>query len=54
MDKMQGKGKLYYESGKLAYQGQWSNDTFTGKGVLYNDSPQIFRNLFDFVNFDEI
>lgn len=33
---MEGYGKLYYQSGKLAYEGEWKADQFTGKGILYN------------------
>jgi hypothetical protein len=35
-NKMEGLGKLYYQSGQLAYEGMWMNDQFMGKGVLYN------------------
>lgn len=35
-NKMNGYGKLYYQSGKLAYEGYWKADQFTGNGVLYN------------------
>jgi hypothetical protein len=33
---MNGFGKLYYQSDKLAYEGEWLNDQFHGKGKLYN------------------
>lgn len=36
-NKMNGYGKLYYQSGKLAYEGNWTDDQFSGKGILYND-----------------
>ena len=36
---MHGQGKLYYGSGKLAYQGSWFNDQFHGLGKVYNDFP---------------
>lgn len=29
-NKMQGYGVLYYTSGKIAYEGQWFSDMFTG------------------------
>jgi hypothetical protein len=42
-NKMQGYGKLYYQSGnfyinvgKIAYDGEWVQDQFTGYGILYN------------------
>eukprot|EP01017_Pseudomicrothorax_dubius_P046474 TRINITY_DN8191_c0_g1_i1.p1 TRINITY_DN8191_c0_g1~~TRINITY_DN8191_c0_g1_i1.p1 ORF type:complete len:285 (-),score=67.16 TRINITY_DN8191_c0_g1_i1:94-888(-) len=36
---MNGKGRLYYASGRLAYEGDFKNDSFSGKGILYNDQP---------------
>jgi hypothetical protein len=33
---MNGFGKLYYQSDKLAYEGEWLNDQFHGRGKLYN------------------
>lgn len=36
---MSGFGRLYYECGKLAYEGQWFKDEFHGRGKIYNDSP---------------
>jgi antitoxin component YwqK of YwqJK toxin-antitoxin module len=36
---MDGWGKLYYEGGKLAYEGNWSEDEFHGFGKVYNDNP---------------
>jgi len=38
-NKMQGKGTLYYSSGKIAYEGDWIADKFEGFGVLYNEHP---------------
>jgi len=35
---MNGYGKLYYDSGELAYEGQWYKDEFHGRGIVYNDS----------------
>lgn len=40
---MQGKGKLFYQSGKLAYEGEWYSDQFSGKGTLYNEYPDVLR-----------
>lgn len=36
-NRMQGRGILYYASGKLAYEGEWYQDKLSGYGVLYND-----------------
>jgi hypothetical protein len=33
---MEGKGVLYYSSGKIAYEGEWKQDRLHGYGVLYN------------------
>lgn len=49
---MSGKGKLYYQSGRLAYEGNWSNDKFHGQGILYNDNPELLTRSFDYSNFD--
>ena len=35
-DKMSGRGTLYYNIGKPAYDGFWSNNSFHGKGKLYS------------------
>ena len=35
-NKMTGYGKLFYQSGRIAYEGYWENDKFDGKGTLYN------------------
>lgn len=35
-NKMNGYGKLFYQSGRIAYEGYWQNDQFDGKGTLYN------------------
>jgi antitoxin component YwqK of YwqJK toxin-antitoxin module len=47
-NKMDGYGKLYYQSGKIAYEGNWADDQFQGlgkifcyykTGKLYNEQP---------------
>jgi len=40
---MQGKGTLYYSNGRIAYQGEWKNDSLSGKGILYNENPQKLK-----------
>lgn len=47
------EGTLYYASGKPAYEGQWVNDKFEGKGTLYNEEPQVLYGEFDFRDFDK-
>lgn len=51
---MSGKGKLFYQSGKIAYDGQWSNDQFTGFGILYNEDPVPLAEPYDYTNLDDI
>lgn len=51
---MSGRGKLFYQSGKIAYDGEWSNDQFTGFGVLYNEEPVMLNKAFEYTNLDEI
>jgi hypothetical protein len=33
---MHGKGKLFYKSGLLAYDGEWFRDKMQGFGSLHN------------------
>jgi hypothetical protein len=49
---MDGFGRLYYEGGKLAYEGSWSQDEFNGFGKVYNDNPVKLGEPFDYSNFD--
>lgn len=32
---MDGFGKLYYQSGKIAYEGNWTEDQFQGFGIFF-------------------
>ena len=34
---MEGQGVLYYSNGRKAYQGQWLDNQFEGRGELFND-----------------
>lgn len=49
---MNGWGKLYYNCGKIAYEGYWKNDEFHGFGKVYNDKPVIKITPFDYTDFD--
>lgn len=49
---MSGKGSLYYQSGKLAYEGDWKDDQFMGIGTLYNENPEPLPTSFDYTDFD--
>jgi hypothetical protein len=51
---MEGFGKLYYQSGKLAYEGEWKGDQFMGKGILYNELPESIPQSYDYRSFDAI
>jgi hypothetical protein len=51
---MDGFGKLFYQSGKLAYEGEWKTDQFMGKGILYNETPDKLDGDFNCTNFDEV
>jgi hypothetical protein len=37
LHQMSGYGKLYFPSGKLAYEGEWSHDCLHGKGRLVKE-----------------
>ena len=37
-NKMDGWGKLFYPSGRLAYEGYWKEGKFEGYGKLFNES----------------
>jgi len=49
---MDGYGKLYYPSGKLAYEGEWKENTFNGNGKVFNETPSQFSGPYDYRNFD--
>ncbi len=51
---MEGKGKLYYQSGKLAYDGEWQKDQFSGFGILYNECPHACDTVLSCENFEDI
>jgi len=51
---MDGFGKLFYPSEKLAYEGYWVNNTFNGEGKIYNEIPVEFEGLFNYRNFDNL
>jgi hypothetical protein len=51
---MNGRGVLYYQVNKPAYDGMWINGQFHGEGVLYNENPQLLDRPFNFKDFDEV
>jgi hypothetical protein len=38
---MHGFGCLFYPNGKLAYEGMWIKDKFSGRGTVYNENPRV-------------
>lgn len=38
---MHGSGRLFYPSKQLAYNGEWCEDEFHGKGKVYNDVSNV-------------
>ena len=51
---MNGYGTLYYQENVVAYQGNWANDEFQGKGVLYNDATNTIKGYFDYTDFKKL
>ncbi len=50
MNKMHGKGTLYYGNGQKAYEGEWFEDMFDKFGHYYNSKP---KNLYDGFNYKD-
>ena len=38
-------GRLFYPSGKLAYEGEWKNDCFHGKGVFHKENIENLNEI---------
>lgn len=51
---MHGFGRLFYPSGKIAYEGSWRNNEFSGHGKVYNDLPKEMNHPFDFTDFNQL
>ena len=51
---MDGIGTLYYAGGHIAYHGEWREDKFYGKGVVYNEFADELFEEFDYRNFDNL
>ena len=51
---MDGFGTLFYAGGNIAYKGEWKEDKFHGKGIVYNELPQNVNGYFDYTNFDNL
>ena len=45
---------IYLIKGKIAYDGRWIQDQFTGHGTLYNENPDPLNQPFDYQNFDNV
>lgn len=50
---MDGYGKLFYPSGRLAYEGYWRSSKFDGYGKLFNENP-IYIESYDYRDFTRI
>lgn len=50
---MDGWGKLFYPSGRLAYEGYWKGGRFDGYGKLFNETP-LHIQIFDYSDFNRI
>ena len=48
---MHGSGKLFYQSGSLAYDGEWFRDKMQGFGHLNNQHPAFVKKV-NFKNFN--
>lgn len=48
---MNGYGRLHYENGQIAYEGNWENDEFHGEGRIFNDRPEKLNEPFDCQDF---
>ena len=51
---MHGFGILYYPTGAVAYEGEWKEDEFDGKGTVYNDQQRLINGTFDFTDFNQL
>ncbi len=51
---MHGYGTLYYPNGAVAYEGEWKEDEFVGKGIVYNDQQRQINGTFDFTDFNQL
>lgn len=47
-----GFGTYCNSEGLIVYQGEWKDDLFNGRGVLYNSVATELQNEFDFRNFN--
>jgi len=45
---MHGFGKLYYQNGKVAYEGHWENNQYNGQGRVYNEDPFSFASEYNY------
>ncbi|KAL4506635.1 hypothetical protein ABPG72_000206 [Tetrahymena utriculariae] len=54
MDKMHGKGTLYYPNGDILYEGDWFEDQFNNFGHLFNSKAQYIQQKLDFKDFSQI
>ncbi len=48
---MNGYGILFYGDGSIAYQGEWRDDYFHGRGMIYNDIVSEIGGKYDYSDF---
>ena len=51
---MDGYGKLYYPNNNLAYEGNWKDDKFEDRGIVYNDGIELNQFAIDYSDFSNI
>ena len=49
---MEGRGVLYYASGRIAYDGEWRRGMFEGEGVLENEEVVGREEGIDFTDME--
>jgi antitoxin component YwqK of YwqJK toxin-antitoxin module len=47
-------GILFYQNGEICYSGQWKDDKYHGKGVEYNENPQMLKSSFNYKDFAKL
>jgi hypothetical protein len=53
-DKKNGYGELKSPNGEPIYKGEWKNDKFDGRGTWYNLFPDVYREPFNYNDFDDL
>lgn len=51
---MHGIGTLFYGNGQVAYEGEWFEDKFHGRGAVHNENPMPLIGDYDYKNFENL